>query len=176
MDRDAEGGSQQPDGIIATQARIHHATDLYWLQKSPQNALQNAGSSVRERVGHAQTLGRAGRVNCRRARFGLRTATCRFALAIEQQIRTTYQHVVDQRHRTIKLATKTDRGRGKMSKNTDADGRGEKADEWHGAEQKPGDWSDHPPLWSPWNFQNKKSDWHEAFYDEIPSSKSGALK
>jgi hypothetical protein len=25
---------------------------------------------------------------------------------------------------------------------------------------------DNPPLWSPWNFQSKKLDWHEVIYDE----------
>jgi hypothetical protein len=57
-------------------------------------------------------------------------------------------------------------GLGTMSKNTD-DG--------HGKAEKPGDSSerlDNPPLWSPWNFQNKQRDWHEDFYDEMHSSAS----
>jgi hypothetical protein len=29
---------------------------------------------------------------------------------------------------------------------------------------------DNPPLWSPWNFQTKKRDWHEVVYDEMRSS------
>ena len=48
-----------------------------------------------------------------------------------------------------------------MSKNTDGG---------HGTAEKPGDSSerrDNPPLWSPWNFQNKQRDWHEDFYDEM---------
>ena len=40
-------------------------------------------------------------------------------------------------------------------------------------EQKPGDSSeqlDNPPLWSPWNFQTKQRDWHQALYDEMHSN------
>jgi hypothetical protein len=29
---------------------------------------------------------------------------------------------------------------------------------------------DNPPLWSPWNFQTRRRDWHEVIYDEIRSS------
>jgi hypothetical protein len=54
-----------------------------------------------------------------------------------------------------------------MSKNTDTHDAANKADD---AEQKPSDSVDHPPLWSPWNFQNKKRDWHDNFYGEIPNS------
>jgi hypothetical protein len=58
-----------------------------------------------------------------------------------------------------------------MSRNTDS-GRG--------TAEKSGDSSerlDTPPLWSPWNFQIKKRDWHEDFYDQIHSSEShGAEK
>jgi hypothetical protein len=33
------------------------------------------------------------------------------------------------------------------------------------------------PPWSPWNFQQKKRDWHEDFYDERPTSTShGVVK
>jgi hypothetical protein len=42
-----------------------------------------------------------------------------------------------------------------------------------GAERKPSDvteQSDNPPLWSPWNFQTERRDWHEIIYDERHSS------
>ncbi len=50
----------------------------------------------------------------------------------------------------------------------------------HGTAEKLGDSSerlDNPPLWNPWNFQNKQRDWHEDFYDEMRSGAShGAEK
>jgi len=62
-------------------------------------------------------------------------------------------------------------GLGTMSKNTDST---------HETAEKLGNSSerlDNPPLWSPWNFQNKQRDWHEDFYDEMRSGAShGAEK
>ncbi len=50
---------------------------------------------------------------------------------------------------------------------------GENMDTAHDRARKSGDSSvrlDHPPLWSPWNFQTKHPDWHEVIYDEMRSS------
>jgi hypothetical protein len=32
------------------------------------------------------------------------------------------------------------------------------------------------PPWSPWNFQHKKRDWHEDFYDELPTTSHDGVK
>ena len=53
-----------------------------------------------------------------------------------------------------------------MGKNTNSE-RGAAEEPGHSSERL-----DNPPLWSPWNFQNKKRDWHEDFYDQIHSSES----
>ncbi len=29
---------------------------------------------------------------------------------------------------------------------------------------------DDPPLWSPWNFETRKHDWHDIIYDEMLAS------
>jgi hypothetical protein len=62
------------------------------------------------------------------------------------------------------------KGLGTMSRNTDSGG---------GTPEKPGNSSerlDNPPLWSPWNFQNKQRDWHEDFYGETHSSALRSLE